>query len=143
MSEGEKGDGAMSDGAKRDGAMRDAAATEGPAKAPIVMMPLEDGAELPPLQKGVLDGAAFAAYRAQLLRAATDVEVFVKAGAQRQGAHPDVSLERGLAMLGDGLLHSVQLRYHFEGVAWIDTLRRVDDGVAIVRMAAPSWVAPG
>lgn len=104
------------------------------SSGPALPATLPDGSPLPGLHTATLDFAAVRAMAAAIADADPDAEVLVKHGAMVEGETAPTSPVRAVAMLCDGLLHGVQLRYRLDGHAFVDTLRRADDSVAVVRM---------
>jgi len=97
---------------------------------------------LPEVQVGELDGATFEAYFADLAECAEVRSVTLKAGPETHAEEPQVSLEQAHMLLLVGTIRGVQIRYVFQGVAWIDTLVAQGESVRIVRIAEPACAVP-
>lgn len=104
---------------------------------------LPDGAPLPDVHRAVLDFGQARAMAAAIAAADPSVEVLLKQGATREGEAVASTPERAVALLCDGLLHGVQLRYRLGQDAYVDTLRREQATIVVVRMKLPHFGQPG
>ncbi len=89
------------------------------------------------VQIGVLDGALFEAYFADLEECADVRSVTLKRGPETYAEEPRGSLEQAHLLMLVGSIRGVQIRYSFQGIAWIDTLAAQGDSVRLVRVTDP------
>lgn len=89
------------------------------------------------VQIGVLDGALFEAYFADLEECADVRSVTLKRGSETHAEELSVSLEQAHLLMLVGSIRGVQIRYLFDGIAWIDTLAAQGDSVRLVRVTDP------
>lgn len=92
---------------------------------------------LPEVQVAELDGATFEAYFADLEDCADVRSVTLKSGPETRAEEPQVSLEQAHMLLIVGTIRGAQIRYVFDGVAWIDTLVALGESMRLVRIADP------
>ena len=88
--------------------------------------------ELPALEEGALDAAGVTALFADY-QAHTQVFEVMSKGAARGRARDGGLLELLPALLS-GELRGLQVRYHYQGVEWWDTILRAPAGFKVVRM---------
>lgn len=96
--------------------------------------PPAGGPPLPDLIHGGLDQETLDALQRDYLGCCTLLAVLPKAGAGMT-APASIPLDAGIAALRAGSLRGLQVRYHYDGAEWWDTLMRAPDGtLRIVRM---------
>lgn len=96
---------------------------------------MNEAIPLPELHEGALDDATLDALVGDILRETKVLAVMVKGAAMTLAAGGDVTLSDAVAMLRQGHVRAVQVRYDHRGQTWSDTLIRGAQGVRIVRMA--------
>jgi hypothetical protein len=87
---------------------------------------------LPDLQDAVLGVSQMRVYLEELDSLGCPVKVRVKSAFQQRPR--TLSLGDIGRALERGEIHSAQLRYRFEGTAWVDTLMRTARGIRLVRL---------
>jgi len=98
---------------------------------------MADERPLPELNEGLLDAATLDQLFADLTDCAVGLEVRLKSGSARRAHAGTTTLTEAREALIAGRVRGAQVRYFWDGKAWIDTLIRVPDGVRICRMAVP------
>lgn len=96
---------------------------------------MNEAIPLPELHEGALDEPTLDALVGDILRETRVIAVMVKGAATTLAEGGDVTLEAAIAMLREGSVRAVQVRYEHRGQLWSDTLLRTPQGVRIVRMA--------
>ncbi|GDX80743.1 hypothetical protein LBMAG42_25540 [Deltaproteobacteria bacterium] len=89
---------------------------------------------LPELTVGALDAPTLAALFDDLNAHATVLDVITKGGPVQHSAGTQVPLREAQALLAEGRVRGVQVRYVWQGDEWRDTLLAAADGVRLVRM---------
>lgn len=97
---------------------------------------MADQPTLPELTTAPLDAATLAQLFADLDACTTVLEVRLKSSAARRAGAP-TTLDEAHEALSSGDAYGVQVRYLWDGRAWIDTLIRGSEGVRITRMTVP------
>jgi hypothetical protein len=103
----------------------------------VISVPEKSEQPLPEVQVADLDGATFEAYFADLEECADVRSITLKSGPETRAEEPQVSLEQAHLLLIVGSIRGAQIRYLFDGVAWIDTLVAQGESVRLVRVADP------
>jgi len=98
---------------------------------------MADERKLPELNEGLLDTATLDQLFADLAACATHIEVRLKGAAARRAHAGTTTLSDARSALLAGAVRGAQVRYLWDGQAWIDTLIRGPEGVRICRMAVP------
>ena len=97
-----------------------------------------DLTELPPMRESLLSEEQVRQLFSDIESLASDILLMQRLpNAQRASAPTLDSLEQLRATqlkLLSGLVPRLQIRYHWQGVNWIDTLERRDDGIRLVRI---------
>lgn len=97
---------------------------------------LPDGPPLPTLVEGLLGDAEIEQLFAELAVHAHVLEVLAKAGPREHAGHGRLSLDEAKHLLVSGAVRAVQVRYHYDGTEWSDTLLRLPSGTRLVRCKA-------
>ena len=92
---------------------------------------------LPDLHTGDLDAAGLSALFSDLERHAAVSSVTVKSSAQEYTRRQSPTLAEALEALRQRSVHGIQVRYHWDGAEWIDTILVRPNGWRVVRMNAP------
>lgn len=83
---------------------------------------------------GVLDAPTLAALFNDLEAHANVLDVITKGGPVQQSPGTQIPLREAQALLAEGRVRGVQVRYVWEGEEWRDTLLATADGIRLVRM---------
>ena len=97
-------------------------------------IPLNDEIDLPDLHQGLLDPETLQVYFEDLARHADVFDVIAKGAPEAYALEKTIDLELGRSLLDAGAVRGLQVRYHFNGGEWWDTLIRVSEGVRLVRI---------
>ena len=93
-----------------------------------------DLAELPPFHEAVLSTAEIEVLFSDIEYFGKQIMVMTSArAAPTQDAGP--ALKQAQQNLLNGSLSKIQIRYHFRGTNWIDTIQQRNDGYRIIRIA--------
>jgi MauM/NapG family ferredoxin protein len=92
--------------------------------------------ELPELREADLDEAGLRALFRDLAAATQIDEVRCKRRPEERAEPPQTSPEDALSWLLEERVRGVQIRYRYEGEAWVDTILATTRGYRIVRLAA-------
>jgi len=98
--------------------------------------PQPENIDLPPIEYAEIDADDFDRMLSDLRTCAVIESIIVKAQpqvAEVKHLPPTALAEVPTILQGDGT-SSVQLRYTFEKLQYVDTIRRMDDGYSLVRM---------
>jgi hypothetical protein len=90
---------------------------------------------LPPLQQADLDPATFAQLIDDIEQFGAGVDISIKHTAQQYAPDDRPTLRQAVAMLEQGQVRGIQVRYTHRGSAWCDTLIRVGPVTRLVRIA--------
>ncbi len=96
-----------------------------------------ESAETSEVFEGMLDGALFEAYLADLDACAIVRSVQVRGAPGAHAEETQLTLDQARMLLVLGRIRGAQVRYEHQGVAWIDTLSRGDAAVRLVRVRDP------
>lgn len=94
-------------------------------------------ADLPELHSGDLDAETVGALFDDLERHAVILDVLVKAAPNRHVSGAALPLREAQALLAAREVRGVQIRYHWQGAEWRDTLMQLPTAVRVVRMRMP------
>ncbi|MBI5610992.1 MAG: hypothetical protein HY902_19125 [Deltaproteobacteria bacterium] len=94
-------------------------------------------ADLPPVHELGLDAGELAQWLADLQAHARVHSVAVKGGPGYAHLSAAEDLADAGAALQSGACAAVQVRYHFDGFDWVDTVNRLPAGARLVRMRVP------
>lgn len=92
-----------------------------------------DGPPVPLLVEGVLDAATLRQLFADLAAAASQLTVREKGDARTYSGVADVTLAAAFDRLDRGETRAVQIRYHFDGHEWTDTVISLPTGFRVIR----------
>jgi hypothetical protein len=81
-----------------------------------------DGPPVPLMTEGIIDAATLSRLIAELVTHATAISVREKAAANAYAGPDHQPLDSVLERLLTGATRSVQIRYHFDGHDWTDTI---------------------
>lgn len=95
--------------------------------------PMEEP-KLAELTESLLDRATFEAFLDDLEACTQVLDVLVKGGTKQRTDAKPVGLREAGAMLVEGAVHALQIRYRYDGSEWRDTLLWSPEGLRIVRM---------
>lgn len=93
--------------------------------------------ELPDLQQSVLDAETLEQLFSDLATCTEIIEIIPKAAAEGYvPEHTHMTLDEARALLLNGQIRGLQIRYHYQGSQWWDTLLPAPDnpGFRIVRI---------
>jgi len=93
---------------------------------------------LPDVHEGLLDARGLSDYVLDLETHAEGLTVMLKSRSKEFAGQKGVALRDLPELLGSGAAPRAQLRYRFEGEAWLDTLMPTAGGFRIVRFRDPS-----
>jgi hypothetical protein len=96
---------------------------------------MADRPPLPELSEGLLDAATLGQLFDDIAACADGVEVRLKGAPRRRAQATTATLDEARHALLSGTVRGAQVRYWWDGRAWIDTLIRGPEGVCICRMA--------
>jgi hypothetical protein len=96
---------------------------------------------LPELQESLLDEETLERLLRDIQEFTIVDEVLLKGGPLAMTSGPSLPLPEAVALLRQGRVLGVQVRYRHEGSRWWDTLLRAPQGVRLIRIEHP--LAPG
>lgn len=94
---------------------------------------MSDSKKLPELQQSILDPETVRALFADL-KACTEVLAVMPKAGPGYVTPEDIGLDEGEALLNEGKLRGLQIRYHYQGEEWWDTLIQRDGQIHITRI---------
>jgi hypothetical protein len=92
-----------------------------------------DGPPVPLMTEGIIDAATLSRLISELITHATAISVREKAAATAYAGTDHQPLESVLERLLTGATRSVQIRYHFDGHHWTDTIVALPKGFRVLR----------
>ncbi len=88
---------------------------------------------LPDLQDAELTDEALGSYLDELIGTKVKVQINVKGSVHTRSLHFE-SLAKLKEAFTRKSIHAAQLRYHYQGIDWVDTVLRKAQGARLVRM---------
>ena len=91
-------------------------------------------ASLPDMQQAILDPSTLTQLFRDIELCGERIEVIPKYSAEGYIPAGLITMGEGCALLASGKLRGLQLRYHYDGYDWWDTLMKTPQGIRLVRI---------
>jgi hypothetical protein len=98
------------------------------------MIERDDENPLPEMSEAVLSDDDVAALVRDLSACTQVNEILVKTGPGAAGENQQPTLDEAACLLLERSVRGVQIRYHYQGANWMDTLMPVANGIRLVRI---------
>jgi hypothetical protein len=94
----------------------------------------DNDARLPDLNEAILDAATLERLFRDLEVCTRITEIIPKFAERQMVTEQTLSLEQARQLLLEGRARGIQIRYHYDGADWWDTLMRTPQGIRLVRI---------